>query len=163
MEDVHDANFLYIFGNAKDCEVVVDCISAISHAGEYGVAAEFVCGGELLKVGIAFFNPVRKACRRLWVFEFVCDVFNKSTFADGEITTLYMKRRPLFRQSRLCVESLPGVDFRFRFRNGFVQCLFRHQLVVKVNADQNGRAISILRQDDWAAFKVAFHIWVAIA
>ena len=62
------ANFLNIIGYAKDYEVVPYRTSAIPYPSENGITAEFMRGGELLKVGIAPFNPVRKTCRRLLVF-----------------------------------------------------------------------------------------------
>ena len=68
VEDMNYANLLNIFGYAKEYEVVADRISALAYPSENGITAEFMRGGELLKVGIALFNPVRKTCCRLLVF-----------------------------------------------------------------------------------------------
>ena len=108
---MQNPHFPRFFNDAKDDKVVADRISAISHASEDGITAKFMCGGKFLKVCIAPFNTVREFCRSLWIRQLVGNVI-KSALADGEMTTLYMKRRPHLRKCRLRVKSLSCIDFR---------------------------------------------------
>ena len=108
MEEMHDANFFGFFDDSKDDNVVVYRISAISKSPKHRVTAEFMRGGHLFKRGIASVNPIEGFSSSYAIY---LSALNKSAFAEGDITTLYMQSRPHFRKRLPCIESATSIYF----------------------------------------------------